>query len=150
MRITFITICIAATLVIAGVPTSFYPQSLLAQQDPYPESQQAFERYNQTKTPPSQVNATEAVASHINALSDALNSGNLTAARHHSDLIETQLELLMTNESAPSTAESGPIGPAFYQPDYQKGQYQPVSHCYIWVWNSYLHIWEEQYIIGCY
>jgi hypothetical protein len=163
MQITFLITCIIATLAIVGTPTSFNPKSLLAQQDQYPESGQAFEQYNQTKTPPEQINATEATKSHVQALQDALNEKNYTKARDHLGMIETQQQLLQTNKSAQSTAESGPIGPASFQPEQQRGQYQlgvfqpeqqrgqftPVSHCTILIWDPIWQVWRLNWIVGC-
>lgn len=68
---TFIALSIAAILGVIGAPSSFFPQSVLAQENETAPPQ-ALQQLNQTKTPPEQVDLSAALQDRLSRLSETL------------------------------------------------------------------------------
>ena len=155
----FVTISIAAMFGVVGAPGSFFPQSVLAQENETAPPQ-ALQQLNETKTPPEQVDPSVLLQDRLSALNEDLKSRNIESALAIIRQLELQLQLLTGNQTSienpqepimpasfQTNSQGGQYQSALFQENSEGGQYQSIAICrYYWtVWDAVYGVWRTYY-----
>jgi hypothetical protein len=159
---TCVAISIAAMLGVIGATGSFFPQSVLAQEEIQKKNEtappKALEQLNETKTPPQQADLNVLLQDRLSNLTQYLKSRDIEGALNTVRLLELQLQLLGSNQTSlenpqkpisfQANSEGGQYQSALFQENSEGGRYHSVDICryYYVAWDDLWEVWRTYYI----